>query len=90
VSGPVFMFCVLNTFSAIPSPSGSVFLFCALDPIFDGTEGVRFCFHLPRASGLIFMFCAPRLFFDGTEGVESSFHVLQCQTRFRLYKGSQI
>jgi hypothetical protein len=38
--------CLLNTFSAVPGASGPVFMFCALGPVFGGTEGVGFSFHV--------------------------------------------
>jgi hypothetical protein len=37
------------TFSAVPRPSAPVFMFCATRLVFDGTEDVRFRFHILRS-----------------------------------------
>jgi hypothetical protein len=47
-SGPVFIFCALDSFSTISTASGTIFMFCALGPIFGGTEGVGSCFYVLR------------------------------------------
>jgi hypothetical protein len=39
-------FALPNSFSAVPRSLGLVFMFCATGPIFGGTKGVRFNFHV--------------------------------------------
>jgi hypothetical protein len=43
---PFSCFALPDSFSAVPSASGPVFMFCAPELIFDGTKGVRSCFHI--------------------------------------------
>jgi hypothetical protein len=46
VSGPVFIFCVPRSITAIPRALGPIFKFCAPKLVFSGTEGVVSCFHV--------------------------------------------
>jgi hypothetical protein len=62
---PFSSFALPDSFSAVPWASSSVFMFCAPKLIFDGTNGVRFCFHV-FASGHVF---------GGAEGVGSHSNV---------------
>jgi hypothetical protein len=47
--GPVFMFCLPNSFLAVPRASSPVFKFCVLGLIFGGTEGVWSRFQVLRS-----------------------------------------
>jgi hypothetical protein len=73
-SGPVFMFCVLESFSTIPRATSSVFTYIMV----------------PRSSGPAFMFYAPGLVFGGTERVRSRFHVLRSRTYFWQNHGHRV
>jgi hypothetical protein len=42
-------FALLDPFSAVSRAPGPVFMFCALGPVFNGTEGVGFHFHVLRS-----------------------------------------
>jgi hypothetical protein len=46
---PFSSFALPDSFSAVPSASGSVFKFCALGLIFGGSEGVGSHFHVLRS-----------------------------------------
>jgi hypothetical protein len=73
-SGPVFMFCVLDSLSTIPRATSSVFMYITV----------------PRSSGPAFMFYAPGLVFGGTERVRSRFHVLRSRTYFWQNHGHRV
>jgi hypothetical protein len=56
---PFSCFARPDSFSAVPRASGPVFMFCAPKVIFDGSEGVGFCFHVLR-SRICFRRCRAR------------------------------
>jgi hypothetical protein len=49
VSGPVFLFCAPESFSAVPRALGPVLIFCAPRLVFGGIDGLRTYFHVLRA-----------------------------------------
>jgi hypothetical protein len=74
-------------------------MFCAPEPVFGGSEGAGFNFHIllpdsfsavPKTPGPIFIFCAPGLISGGTESAGFNFHVLRSQTHFRRYRGHRV
>jgi hypothetical protein len=46
---PFSCFALPDSFSAVPRASGPVFIFFAFERVFDGTEGLGFCFHVLRS-----------------------------------------
>jgi hypothetical protein len=100
VSGPVFMFCVLELFFGDTEAVGSCFHVLCPQTRFWRCRGRPIPFSclphpgmflaVPRASGPFVIFCTPGLVFGGTEGVGSYFHVLRSQTHFRRYRGRRV
>jgi hypothetical protein len=68
-------FALPDSISTVSRAPILVLIFCAFRPIFGGTKGASFSFHvlrfrthvLPRASDSVFMFYAPRPDFDSTD-----------------------
>jgi hypothetical protein len=61
---PFSYFALLNSFSAVPSASGSVFIFCALELVFGGTEGVGSHFLVLRSRTRFRRFRGRRVLFS--------------------------
>jgi hypothetical protein len=78
-SGPVSMFCAPVLIFGDTGCDVSRF-HVLRSRTYDGTEGVRSCFHV----------CTPGLIFDGTEDVGSRFHVLRARTHIRQYRGRRL
>jgi hypothetical protein len=73
----VFIFCLLDSFWAVPRASIPFSCFARSDSFS----------AVPRASGPFFMFCARGLVFGNAEGVGSHFHVFRSRARFWRYRG---
>jgi hypothetical protein len=94
---PFLIFALPNSISMVPTASGFVFMFCAPGPVFGGTGGVGYRFHVLRSRTHFrryrghqvpfscFSLSDPS--FHGTDGVGCGFHVLRSKTQFRRYRG---